>query len=688
MKLSGKDFIVTFAALSVISGASYGLYRDYTVGAKGSGEPIGTITFKKKRAERMISGRSVWDSVEQNNPIYNFDSIRTTEGSSAVIKLKNNAEISLEENTLVIVALDESGAVVDFTKGSVYAKQDSGALSLRSEGSTVSLSGGALTLTKGVGKEISVNVSSGSAMVTGGGNAVQVNSAQKVTLEGGKAKVSEKETSLVSPLPGAIVFIERGGSSRVLFSWNDSAQKDRTVEVSKSRSFTDQVVKAKGTNSCGINLARGDYFWRISNAADEVRSFSVTDEPPVSPLSPADGERYVYKITRPAINLVWNASSYSNGFTITIAKDPDFAERVFEKTVSGSSFAVTNLEDGGYYWKVAGNYSSLALGFPPPQSRTFVIEQSRKIPSPDLLTPEDNASKGKLLFSAGKVSFSWKSVSEAESYRFEIARDRNFSDILVEKNIKGNSYSVIKDLAEGEYYWRVTTLGAESAESDPSMVRMITATGLKRIESADPVSESSGGMRFRWTDPNGFGNYLVEIARDKNFIQLVQSVKSSALSAAINSLPATSLYFRVSAVGEGGEKISTSEVRQFVFARDIAQPVLVSPINNKIVDVSGKGKISFVWKGVPNATSYKIEVFKYSVSDETKVFSGESKIENITVDKLDEFSYGSFYWQVCSQIVENGSVVAASKPVKGYFSIPAGPKLSAPKVGTIQVYVE
>ena len=77
----GSVIIITFSLL---------FYNDLTKKVDaGEAEEVGTITFKREVAQRKYTSQVVWENIEQNAPVYNYDSIRTANLSEAVIHLKD-----------------------------------------------------------------------------------------------------------------------------------------------------------------------------------------------------------------------------------------------------------------------------------------------------------------------------------------------------------------------------------------------------------------------------------------------------------------------------------------------------------------------------------------------------------------------------------------------------------------------
>ena len=80
----GSDFIVVGMSFVIISTCSFFLYANFTKKIEvGNVKKIGTITYKRKVAQRKYSGQVVWEDIEQNNPVYSNDSIRTSSISEA-----------------------------------------------------------------------------------------------------------------------------------------------------------------------------------------------------------------------------------------------------------------------------------------------------------------------------------------------------------------------------------------------------------------------------------------------------------------------------------------------------------------------------------------------------------------------------------------------------------------------------
>ena len=84
MKLLSSDFLALGISAIIISTFSVLLYADFTKKIEVDGvKQIGTITFKREIAQRKYQSQVVWEEVKQSYPVYNNDSIRTSEDSES-----------------------------------------------------------------------------------------------------------------------------------------------------------------------------------------------------------------------------------------------------------------------------------------------------------------------------------------------------------------------------------------------------------------------------------------------------------------------------------------------------------------------------------------------------------------------------------------------------------------------------
>jgi hypothetical protein len=125
-----------------------------------------------------------------------------------------------------------------------------------------------------------------------------------------------------------------------------------------------------------------------------------------------------------------------------------------------------------------------------------ISEVARLIPAPEVLSP-----KGLSKFYSNQpekvaIAFRWKTVPQAKGYRFQIDRDRRFTEpILDQGNIQASGYRVT-GLPSGVYYARVSALddsGVGGQFSDPLAFMIVMDAAAPEVEIHKFVSLKAAG---------------------------------------------------------------------------------------------------------------------------------------------------------------------------------------------------
>ena len=173
---------------------------------------------------------------------------------------------------------------------------------------------------------------------------------------------------------------------------------------------------------------------------------------------------------------------------------------------TGSAIRTYSDETTSYYWAVlpAQNYDGgLALGNPLLSSADNFQKQSL---APNLLYP----AAGQLFYD--QPTFRWGPADGARRYRFQVASDTSFSNLLDDVTTDGTSYSSNTTYpADTVLYWRVRA-------DDENLVGLSwSGTGMFQKKLAAPVQSSqnptSGDMLpvWAWSPVQGASSYDVSV---------------------------------------------------------------------------------------------------------------------------------------------------------------------------------
>ena len=109
-----------------------------------------------------------------------------------------------------------------------------------------------------------------------------------------------------------------------------------------------------------------------------------------------------------------------------------------------------------------GEYEQAAFAGP-----GSAMSKKKIVAPPLLLTPADMAPVVITGTELAEVEFTWSGIPTADSYRVRISSSPIFTHSLYEREVRSTSIR-LPGFKEGDYYWAVTSLGAEQKESQQS----------------------------------------------------------------------------------------------------------------------------------------------------------------------------------------------------------------------------
>jgi hypothetical protein len=146
-------------------------------------------------------------------------------------------------------------------------------------------------------------------------------------------------------------------------------------------------------------------------------------------------------------------------YHVQVAEDSGFNSLVKDAdNIRGTVYRIENLDYGTYYFRTSSfaddGYEGL---WSPVQSFT-------------LSPPPDEPIIQSLKIGEGEIHVLWSNLGEGVTYRIQIARDRDFNDMLLQRTAKESSMDLPKPKEEGTYYIRISGIhvdGHEGSFSSP-----------------------------------------------------------------------------------------------------------------------------------------------------------------------------------------------------------------------------
>lgn len=663
-----KYFVITiFICLigAFISSALFykGFFRALT---KLNEEPIATITFKYKTAQRKFLERVVWDRLRQNSPVYNGDTIHTENLAEATVYFIDGNVMNLSENTMAQVFLSENQLLTaELTDG--YATVDAGeagaGVVLVADGMEIALEAGSSvgagieskSKTSGVVGESSLEKEEVqketeekrglSVQVLKGNAVVQSEDGTKVDVVEGQGIAFDKQGQslpvlvVTNPLPNSKILSTTEEKVLVPFRWNFGETKISEnqkvyLTVAIDKDFENVVVFEDITNQneTQIQLDAEKYFWKVSVVEDATKEKVLTSQSgklqiieslKPNQIVPTENASFSYRSRIPSIRFMWDEANQATSYKLEIATNPSMENPIVEQRTNLTSLIISTLEFGNYYWRVTPYYTINNLGFAnPSEVKSFSVERKSVLKKPSLYVPLDNGIVN-TDEEIGSIAFSWKRESEAESYIVKIANNSELKNPFIIETTKDNFFTfdtknVEKKLKDGKWFWSVTVQDFEGTLSEASDIRTFFAMKGKPeqhlIEPFDGFKVADSFVfdtKFTWKKnfPESFESYL-QISKNQDFRKIEKEEKVLGNSFNGANLKEGVYYWRLKSVNtiDGSEFVTSG--RKIDVVGNLAAANLIEPTDRIIARENVP--CEFKWSEVSDASYYKLMIYKKS----------------------------------------------------------------------------
>ena len=651
----------------------YNFFRSLT---KLNEEPIATITFKYKTAQRKFLSRVVWDRLRQNSPVYNGDTIHTSELSEATIWFNDGNVMDLSEKTMAQVFVKEDNslgaelaggqAVIDsggakqgmtLATGGVQVHVDAGAsLSVQTAPVSDIVGAGTSSGTKTGSSTaqnneqlpdagVSIQVLSGTTTVDGktvaAGEAVQVN----------QNGVTSAPLVVTQPLPNARILYYTEGKADVPFAWKSGAAQTDSfhIQVALDKSFATIVAETTATdaNTASLPLDAGMYYWRIQmthgeNIETATGKLQLIQSLPPKAIAPEEAHEYTFRNKLPKVRLVWSESASASSYNLVVATDRELSSPVFTQRSSMTSSIVSTLDEGTYYWQVTPYYTVNRIGLntaAASEVASFTISKKREVSKQTALIPA-NGSVVNIEKNNKPIRFSWRVDDDAIGYRVCIANNETLAKPIIDIQTTQNYVSFSPDemkITEGKWYWSVTPIyDNEAADVQSSEVRLFYAMkGAPTQRTIEPVDGYGVAetlvqdMQFTWKKnfPESYVTTL-EIASDAEFAHKVYAVAAGGSTLRGVNLSAGIYYWHLVTTSGNEEMALVTPNKSFKVLGPLEAAVLKDPLDRAVARESVP--YAFKWDAVEGADYYKIKIYKQE--DDALVFEDNVYEPTVSID--------------------------------------------------------
>lgn len=653
--------IAVFICL-ICAAVSYWLFHQsfFRALSKMGEEPIATITFKYKTAERKFLERVVWDRLRQNSPVYNGDTIHTADLSEATVWFVDGTTLDLAENTMAQIFLHGDGLLAaDLEKGSltVDSAEESKGVILTSQKVQVSVqAGSSLSATKSEENSVTLSLKKGTAEFENGESVAAGESV--VVADGIKSKPA---LTVLSPLPNEKFLYYDEEPLAVDFSWAMNLQDiGLRLQISQDKNFKHLVqnIDASGLDKLSVKLSRGVYYWRISETEKKGQKetglftgkFQIIQSLKPELIVPVNDFTYTYRRQTPSVRFIWRESEAATAYNFVVSKNPDMSSPVIEKRSSSPSIIISTLGKGTWYYQVTPYYVVNRTGLAnPSQVGSFKIEQRGELLTPLLVAPVNGAFINKTRKSE---TLSWRMDEEFVTYNVVVSANKNLTSPVISRETIENYISLsqdeLKKLKDGEYFWAVTQTDSEGNVSPRSEVySFYAATGEIEQRTVFPPDNYKiwqpllGDIRFTWKSNLNLTQYF-QVASDKDFTDIKFEAESTGSSYYGTHLDYGEYYWRITTKDENF-KMSTS-AKKLSVVDELYAPAVEFPSASKKAVVRPEEPCLFSWKDSEGADYYRIRLYR---SGSSEVIYDENFITDTTVEvDVKDFEEGRYRWEI------------------------------------------
>ncbi len=695
-RFSFRDAFVLLAGTLCMAGAAWLFWEDLRASIRHSGEnSIGTITFKRRNAQRKYADRVVWETIDRSQPVFPQDSIRTVEDSGAVVRLVDGTEITLDEKTLITLEWGADRKAISFLEGNITAKRetanaaDEGEILIRSNDAAISLGKAEVNLGKDRSGNLALAVEKGEVKLKTGGDEKKVTSSETAVVDAATAKATVKAPSLLPESPGANAFyVTHGDDLETSFVWKRKAAGfPVVVEISESSDFS-KIIRAEKSDgvSIGIVLQPGTFFWRLREEGGETtlsRKLTILKDPPLTAISPREGTGYSYRTEKPLIRYIWESSDIATEYEYEIARDRGMKDVAGSGRTDRESVSLDILGEGTYFWRVRPYYGFGGIGISgSSQIQSFTITRIEELRPAKPLSPREGEELGGFTVREKGVLFNWEQDRDVVNSLVVIGRDRDLKEPLRSYEAAGNFFTLRRDLEPGAWFWRVQGKAKDGTAAPPSGIASFVVKEAKAaVTPLGPKDgwrfdqKEAGSIAFTWS-ADAPGKFVFRLAKDRSMVPAISETVLEKASISPAALPPGDYFWQVSLVADDGTPRAAGPVSAFSVLPGLAAPELTDPKPGSNLKLVNADSLGFGWTAVPGADRYRFRLLGAGGDKPIAEATSESPAF-ILRDPL-SIGKGTFTWSVVASVGETPlSAAREGNEAKASFSVSEAKRIAA-----------
>ena len=205
-------------------------------------------------------------------------------------------------------------------------------------------------------------------------------------------------------------------------------------------------------------------------------------------------------------------------YRVMVARDGAGKDVVKEKVIKPGERAEIGGVDDGEYFLISQSIDAERLEGLPSDPVAFRL-RINPLP-PFIQSPVDGATPRER-----KVEFKWLKVKDAVAYHLQIAEDREFVRILLDKNDVTATEFISPPLEFKPYFFRVSSLADDGYEGAPSDIQGFTIVPPPPAPVVEKPEMDTNEIRLRWKNLGEGVTYRFQMSMDSEFRNILMDRK-------------------------------------------------------------------------------------------------------------------------------------------------------------------
>jgi len=696
--------LIALVISAICSALTWVFFGDWSNSKSSAKDALATLNESTNEVQRKPRQRVIWESISRNDELFPGEAVRTSSDAEARILIrKNNAIITLEPDSLVVLEENAEGLSLDFLKGNMMVAGGDGGMTVKTGNGEIKMNSADMSLSKDNNGQVSLEVLKGQAELQQGSQKVSLEKDKAAVLSEKGVAVTQDRLQILTPKANEATLLNLMKGEKATVTWKPLPPGYRvSVDTGRSRNRFERTGLATAAGEAGsmsFSAKQGKWYLRLTADATDSKlpklapaivPFVVDAKSPPALLEPSENAALLRKDSDEPVTFIWMARHNYTSQVLEVASDPMFKAVKEKRELSkGEQTVGVVLPDGFFYWRVTGFLKTAADGAPEALSSAalpFGLSSNWEVKPPRLLSPvhQQRLSYIDVQRNAG-VNMKWQPTPGVKRFHVTVTRQTPAGIKTVLDETLETALAKLIDPPPGSYLWKVAAVDPKDDTEKWSEIYEFTIDELPALEwvetNPDHIFEygtPTPSLQAQWkgmTVPPAAYRYRVvadgQPIQDGKWLQTKQTVFDI-------SLPQEGRYLAsVEALNTKGEAIAATDVRTFVVK---SQPLLPPPKwaegNPDGFKSDPKGNLSFGWLEVDGAKNYMMVL----ESEEGQVL--EQRIVPRNTASLSRLKPGQYSVKLKS-VDNNQRPGPIGEPKK--ISVPNLSDIRAPKIKTMKV---